>query len=62
MLCNAQCNTAHSGSITKTMLCAGLRCQGSKHSCQGDSGGLIVVRGATAKHDVQVGVVSLGYG
>jgi secreted trypsin-like serine protease len=50
------------GTISETaMLCAGPT-RGGKDSCGGDSGGPLVVHGASAKDDVQVGVVSFGMG
>jgi trypsin len=47
------------GDITPDMMCAGKR---GKDSCFGDSGGPLIRRGADAGDDVQVGVVSWGYG
>lgn len=45
--------------ITDDMLCAA---EINKGSCQGDSGGPLVILGETAADDVQVGIVSWGYG
>jgi len=59
------CNDAYEGLglfplIESTMICAGYRTGLPRDACQGDSGGpLIEKRG---DKDVQVGVVSFGYG
>lgn len=57
------CNKApmYARSIGDTEFCAGY-VEGGKDSCQGDSGGPIFRRGKTAANDVQVGIVSWGYG
>ena len=52
-----KCNTAYGGTITDTMLCAGLE-EGGKDSCQGDSGGPLLVNSNNEWY--QVGVVSFG--
>lgn len=52
-----KCNTAYGGTITDTMLCAGLE-EGGKDSCQGDSGGPLIVNKNNEWY--QVGVVSYG--
>ncbi len=62
--CEASAGTVDSGAtyngrITANMLCA--RADG-KDSCQGDSGGPLVIKGVDAASDVQVGVVSWGFG
>jgi secreted trypsin-like serine protease len=44
----------YSGQITVNMLCATLN---GKNSCQGNSGGLLVIKGIEGSADVQVGVV-----
>lgn len=56
---NSQCNSAYDGGITDDMLCAS---RSGKDSCQGDSGGPLIVKGTDFSKDVQVGVVSWGYG
>jgi secreted trypsin-like serine protease len=58
------CNDKNSykGKIFESdMLCAGLK-QGGKDSCRGDSGGPLIIPGASAEDDIQVGVVSFGRG
>lgn len=47
------------GQITDNMLCAA---DDGEDSCQGDSGGPLVVESSDGSADVQVGVVSWGYG
>jgi secreted trypsin-like serine protease len=47
------------GQITKSMLCAWAD---GRDSCQGDSGGALVIRGGSGRSDVQVGIVSWGAG
>jgi len=47
------------GVIKDQMLCAA---DPNEDSCQGDSGGPLFLKGADAESDVQVGVVSWGYG
>jgi trypsin len=54
------CAQAYPGSITDTMLCAGLP-SGGKDSCQGDSGGPLLLKDATG-HSLLAGVVSWGEG
>lgn len=44
-----------------SMICAGVN-GGGKDSCQGDSGGPLVVQRGNGEGDVQVGIVSWGYG
>ena len=57
---NNVCNSNYgSGSITSSMMCAA---SSGKDSCQGDSGGPLILKGSSAAQDVQVGVVSWGYG
>ncbi|KAL7493437.1 hypothetical protein ACHAWT_002557 [Skeletonema menzelii] len=68
---NEECNASdgpygtyeESGGITDNMLCAREE-GGGEDSCQGDSGGPLVIKGAdpNGADDVQVGVVSWGYG
>jgi trypsin len=68
---NEECNASdgpygtyeESGGITENMLCAREE-GGGEDSCQGDSGGPLVIRGAdpNGAEDIQVGVVSWGYG
>lgn len=56
-----QCNLEYDGDIVENvMLCAGVP-GGGKDSCQGDSGGPLVIKSANGD-DIQVGVVSWGYG
>jgi secreted trypsin-like serine protease len=45
-------------SITSTMICA--RAPG-KDSCDGDSGGPMILKGASWEQDVQIGLVSFGH-
>lgn len=45
--------------IIDAMLCAG---DSGQDSCQGDSGGPLIVSGGSADQDVQVGVISWGFG
>lgn len=52
---NQQCNQAYRGIIRDNMLCAGY-IQGGRGTCQGDSGGALVLNG------VQVGIVSFARG
>jgi secreted trypsin-like serine protease len=54
---SAKCNAAYGGTITESMLCAGLA-EGGKDSCQGDSGGPLLVKQNNEWY--QVGVVSYG--
>jgi trypsin len=66
---NADCNASdgpygtyeESGGITDNMLCAA---DVGEDSCQGDSGGPLVIKGEdpSGADDVQVGIVSWGYG
>ena len=56
---NMECLTMYSNGITASMMCAA---RPGKDSCQGDSGGPLIVKGVDASRDVQVGVVSWGYG
>ena len=68
---NEECNASdgpygtyeEAGGITDNMLCAREE-GGGEDSCQGDSGGPLVIKGAdpNGADDVQVGVVSWGYG
>jgi trypsin len=56
----ASCRSSYgSNLITDEMLCAA---DPNEDSCQGDSGGPLFLKGANAESDVQVGVVSWGYG
>lgn len=54
------CESAYSGQITKTMICAGFE-KGGKDSCQGDSGGPLVIRSSSGER-LLAGVVSWGAG
>lgn len=57
---NNQCaNNYGPGQIFSMMMCAA---SPNKDSCQGDSGGPLIIKGSNAGKDVQVGVVSWGYG
>jgi secreted trypsin-like serine protease len=59
----AVCNgpDSYNGQIDKTMICAGYQ-EGGKDTCQQDSGGPLVVKDASKKWNLQVGVVSWGRG
>jgi len=58
---NADCNEDYfsSGYITDDMICAA---RYGKDSCQGDSGGPLIMKGSNAGQDIQVGIVSWGFG
>mmetsp|Transcript_6478 Transcript_6478/g.9455 ORF Transcript_6478/g.9455 Transcript_6478/m.9455 type:complete len:379 (-) Transcript_6478:116-1252(-) len=56
----ASCRSSYGSNLIKDeMLCAA---DPNQDSCQGDSGGPLFLKGADAESDVQVGVVSWGYG
>lgn len=56
----ASCRSSYGSNLIKDeMLCAA---DPNEDSCQGDSGGPLFLKGANAESDVQVGVVSWGYG
>lgn len=56
----AACESAYSGMIHKSMVCAGYP-EGGKDSCQGDSGGPMVCDDADGRYSLH-GVTSWGYG
>eukprot|EP00594_Rhizosolenia_setigera_P005918 CAMPEP_0178948684 /NCGR_PEP_ID=MMETSP0789-20121207/5615_1 /TAXON_ID=3005 /ORGANISM="Rhizosolenia setigera, Strain CCMP 1694" /LENGTH=170 /DNA_ID=CAMNT_0020629089 /DNA_START=351 /DNA_END=863 /DNA_ORIENTATION=+ len=57
---NAECENEYgAGEITDDMLCAS---RAGKDSCQGDSGGPLILKGTDSASDVQIGIVSWGYG
>jgi secreted trypsin-like serine protease len=56
--CNDQ--NSYTGSIVdQSMICAGVSV-GGKGTCNGDSGGPLIIRGNAATEDIQVGIVSFG--
>lgn len=55
-ICNDQYGNEE---ITNDMMCAA---RDGKDSCQGDSGGPLIKKGSSVEEDVQVGIVSWGYG
>ena len=57
---NATCAESYPGLITAGHLCAGYE-QGTMGSCQGDSGGALVVPGGPTRW-TQIGIVSFGRG
>jgi secreted trypsin-like serine protease len=63
LVTSAECNDRDSyrGDITTRMICAGYP-QGAKDSCDGDSGGPLIVKDATGRWRLQAGVVSWGDG
>jgi len=57
---HAVCNTAYNDTVVSdNMICASRE---GKDACQGDSGGPLIIKGANDSSDIQVGVVSWGYG
>lgn len=58
---NPDCEGAYSpdADVTNEMMCAAAP---GKDSCQGDSGGPLFIKGEDSSSDVQVGVVSWGFG
>lgn len=54
-----RCSLSYPFTITRNMVCAARK---NKDSCQGDSGGALIKKGADAESDVQVGIVSFGNG
>mmetsp|Transcript_397 Transcript_397/g.589 ORF Transcript_397/g.589 Transcript_397/m.589 type:complete len:439 (-) Transcript_397:345-1661(-) len=57
---DSECRESYGNEITSsTMICAAAS---SKDSCQGDSGGPLILKGSSAATDIQVGIVSWGYG
>ena len=53
------CKSSYGDSIKDSMLCAADR---DEDSCQGDSGGPLFLKGNSEESDLQVGIVSWGYG
>jgi len=58
---NSQCNSDYglTTRVTDVMMCAA---SPGKDACQGDSGGPLFVKGTNSTSDVQVGIVSWGFG
>jgi secreted trypsin-like serine protease len=56
--CNDQ-NSYWGGIVDQSMICAGAS-SGGKGTCNGDSGGPLIILGNSATQDVQVGIVSFG--
>ncbi|KAL7496961.1 hypothetical protein ACHAWT_008385 [Skeletonema menzelii] len=57
---DSDCGQAYGNEFTaSTMICAA---SPSKDSCQGDSGGGLIIKGSNSVNDIQVGIVSWGYG
>lgn len=61
LITNDACSIAYEGenNITENMMCAR---RDSQDSCQGDSGGPLIIKGTNSTLDVQVGIVSWGFG
>jgi secreted trypsin-like serine protease len=57
----SSCNASYGGVISNSMICAG-ELNGGKDACQGDSGGPLFLKGNSSEQDVDLGIVSFGYG
>lgn len=59
MISNEVCNSGYGGEVSDDMICASSE---GKDACQGDSGGPLIKKGENSTMDMQVGIVSWGFG